>query len=77
MFEQESEEKQMDSNNFLLNEVIMYRNKHNISDPEQKVISMDCALLGWHACLVWLESFGIDVHKAFNSEVENDSKTVL
>jgi len=64
-------EKQVDSNNFLLNKVELYRIKHNMTDPEQKVISMDCALLGWHACIDWLESHGVDVHKAFNNEVEN------
>ena len=63
-------EKQMDSNNFLLNRVELYRDKLNMTDSEQKVISMACALLGWHACIEWLESHDVDVHKAFNSEVE-------
>lgn len=58
----------IDSNNFLLNKVEEYRNKNKIIDAEQKVISMDCALLGWHACIDWLESHGIDVHKAFREE---------
>ena len=61
-------EKQMDSNNFLLNKVELYRTKHNITDLEQKVISMDCALLGWHACIDWLESHDVDIHKAFSEE---------
>ena len=69
-----TEEKQMDSNNFLLNKVEEYRNKEHITDayPFDKMITMDCALLGWHACLEWLESHGVDAHKAFNNEVKND-----
>lgn len=59
-----------DSNNFFLDKVKSYRNKNNIIDPELKVITMDCALLGWHACIEWLESHSVDVHKAFNGEVE-------
>ena len=62
-------EKQIDSNNFLLNKVKSYQGKHHITDLEQKVISMNCAMLGWNACLDWLESHDIDVQKAFNSEV--------
>ena len=58
----------MDSNNFLLNKVEEYYNKNKITDVEQKVISMDCALLGWHTCIEWLEMHGIDVHKAFDKE---------
>ena len=61
-------EKKMDSNNFLLDKVNSYRSEHHLIDPEQKVVSMDCALLGWHACLEWLESHDVDVHKAFNKE---------
>ena len=60
----------MDSNNFLLDKIKEYRNKNKITDAEQEVISMDCALLGWYACINWLESHDVDVHKAFNSEVE-------
>lgn len=59
-----------DSNNFLLDKVKSYRSKHHLIAPELNVISMDCALLGWHACIEWLESHDVDVHKAFNSEVK-------
>ena len=62
-------EKPIDSNNFLLNKVKSYQSEHHMTDPEQRVISMDCALLGWHACLDWLESHDIDIHKAFNNDV--------
>ena len=58
-----------DSNNYLLAKVEDYRKERCITNPELKVISMDCALLGWHACIDWLESHSVDIHKAFNSEV--------
>lgn len=57
-----------DSNNYLYRKVEDYRKEHIITDLEQQAISLDCALLGWHACIDWLESHDVDVHKAFREE---------
>ena len=64
-----TEEEKVNSGLFLMNKVDEYKNKQKITNPELKVIATDCALLGWHACLDWLEDKGIDVHKAFDVEV--------
>ena len=58
----------IDSNKYLFEKVMEYRQKEKITEHTEKVISLDCALLGWHACIEWLESRGIDCHKAFDEE---------
>ena len=50
-----TEEEKINSGLFLMNKVDEYKNKQKITNPELKVIATDCALLGWHACLDWLE----------------------
>lgn len=63
-----TEEEKKNSGLFLVNKVVEYEIRKKITNPELKVVSMDCALLGWHSCLEWLEDKGIDVHKAFREE---------
>lgn len=59
----------VDSNKFLFEKVKEYRQKEpDMNDPKHRVISLDCALLGWHACLEWLEAHDVDCHKAFEVE---------
>ncbi|MBQ6057498.1 MAG: hypothetical protein IJL34_07500 [Treponema sp.] len=60
-----TEEEKKDSNKWLLHKVEEYRKKEHITDIYQSAITLPCALVGWHACIDWLEEKGIDVHKAF------------